>query len=124
MQQLLRAGKDGGGIEVDEFEAALQIVDAFKALTRDLAVRSGNVEVERISGYMGEAMSDGDARRIVLWFAWVERLPVHIDPAGLVSQIEDGRAISSVADLRIACHLWDSAARDQRKIERAEQTAA
>jgi hypothetical protein len=116
MQQLLQQGAADGGIEADEFEAALQIVQAFKALTADLAVRSGNIEAERITGYLAGNVSDTDARRIALWFAWVERLPFGSDAAKLVEQIEDHAPISSVAALRHACHLWDATARDHSRI--------
>lgn len=111
MQILLQAGPEGGGIDAQEFEAALQIVETYKALVRTLEI-AGAV-LERVGGVTSSGgMSDRDAERIACWFDWCSWLP-HGVPTRLVREIEDQQSIASVAALKNACRLWDRVRSDR-----------
>lgn len=111
MQVLLAAGPEHGGIDADEFEAALQIVETFAALTQGLAVSGTSADLCRIGGNYSGSMSDRDAERIAVWFDWSTLLPRGLPPR-LVRWIEDDEPVGSVAVLRRSCHLWDRVRRD------------
>ena len=106
MQLLLQAGPEGGGIDADEFEAALQIVETYKALVRTLDIAAA--ALERIAAVPAPrtSMSDRDAELIACWFDWSQLLPRGLPPR-LVHWVEDDEPIGSVAVLRRACRLWD-----------------
>jgi hypothetical protein len=127
LQQLLKLGAADGGIEADEFEAALQMVEAFKSLTAELGMRSTDGTGAERGGLVDEfakaEMSDRDAERCALWFAWADRLPPTMHAALLVEQIEDRVPIVSVPLLRHACHLWEATARDQGRAQPVESTS-
>ena len=103
MQLLLIAGPDHGGIDADEFEASLQIVETFRALTGQLGVQS--ITIEGLRGGGAGSMSDRDAELVATWFDWSLLLPRGF-PARLVRWIEDDEPILSVILLRRACRLW------------------
>jgi hypothetical protein len=106
MQLLLAAGPEHGGIDSDEFEAALQIVETFKALVRTMDMTSSTLERFGVVTAPRSGMSERDARMIAVWLSWSLLLPRGV-PARLVAWIEDEQAISSVVVLRHACRLWD-----------------
>lgn len=110
MQQLLIAGPDQGGIDANEFEAALQIVEAFRVLVADIDLRSQLIECERVNqlnyDFRSTGMSERDAERCAIWFEWSARLPAGLPPR-LVAWIEDETPIGSVAVLRHGCRLWE-----------------
>lgn len=112
LQSLLVAGHPDG-IDADEFEAALQIVEAFRALTLQLGTQSLPLEAERVAGWHG-GMSDRDAERVACWFEWSLRLPTGLPPR-LVGWIEDEQSIGSVEVLRRACRLWDRVRSDRKR---------
>lgn len=114
MQTLLAAGHPDG-IDADEFEAALQIVETFKALVVGLGMAA--IPPERLLGDVGGTvggMSDRDAERCACWFEWSLRLPLGLPPR-LVAWIEDDATIGSVEVLRRACRLWDRVRSDRAK---------
>jgi hypothetical protein len=104
MQALLALGAKAGGLDADEFEAALEICETWRALTLGLGVAGLSLDVEHI-GASSRAMSDRDAERCAIWFAWSLELPRGL-PARLVSEIEDAQPIGSVDVLRHACRRW------------------
>lgn len=114
MQLLLEAGPEGGGIDAADFEAALQIVEAFGALTVGLHIRANAI------GELGRGgthdMSDGDAWRVAVWLDWAGRLPWR-DPVVVVEWIEDQRTIP-VPALRRACRLWERVRDDHARLRR------
>ena len=103
MQALLVAGHPHG-IDAQEFEAALQIVEAFRSLAPELQPRPARLDDARGGGLSD--MSDRDAERAAVWFAWARRLPAGV-PTRLVAEIEDVQPVRSVDVLRHACRLWD-----------------
>jgi hypothetical protein len=111
---LLVLGPEGDGIDADDFEAALQIVEAFKAFTHQLGFPNHLVEDRIFAGAFRDdlRMSERDARLAVLWFTWSTHLPKGL-PSRLVRWIEDDEPIVSVKVLRRACRLWLKAKRDQ-----------
>ncbi len=114
MQTLLALGHPDG-IDADEFEAALQIVETFKALVVGLGMVA--IPPERLMGEIGGTvggMSDRDAERCACWFEWSLRLPLGLPPR-LVAWIEDDVPIGSVEVLRRACRLWDRVRSDRAK---------
>lgn len=117
MQTLLAAGHPDG-IDADEFEAALQIVETWKALGAGLGMAAISLErlmLDHATANHG-GMSDGDAERIAVWFEWALRLPTGL-PSRLVRWIEDEQAIGSVEVLRRACRLWDRVRSDRSRGE-------
>lgn len=114
MQTLLAAGHPAG-IDAQEFESALQIVETFRVLTSELGMRGAEGGLERgsIGAESAKAeMSDRDAERCACWFEWALRLPVGL-PTRLVAWIEDELPIVSVDVLRRACRLWDKVRGDR-----------
>jgi hypothetical protein len=109
MQVLLAAGPDAGGIDADEFEAALQIVETYKALTAKLGIHPARLD-DTYGGNGG--MSDRDAEAIACWFHWSAWLPVGL-PTRLVREIEDDEPIRSVTVLRRACRSWHKVRADR-----------
>lgn len=116
MQSLLAAGPPDG-IDPADFEAALQIVETFKALVADRALRPSSLDRVGDGGTAG--MSDRDARRCAQWFAWASHLPRGL-PVRLVAWIEDDAAIGSVEVMRRACRLWERIGNDMAKAAEIE----
>lgn len=110
MQVLLALGPDNDGIDDDEFEAALDIVEAYHALTIELGMKALLLESERVTGSHAP-MTDRDAERIACWFEWSAQVgPV---ATHIVEQIEDEAPIRSVLLLRLACQRWLRIKRDR-----------
>lgn len=118
MQKLLEVGPPDG-IDADEFEAALQIVEAFKVLTSGLDYGSARADGADGIRSSTNTMSDRDAETCAVWFAWSALLPVG-SAAHLVDQIEDHAPILDVASLRWACHQWDRLKRDRHRSHRVD----
>jgi hypothetical protein len=113
MQELLALGDQGGGLDADEFEAALQIVETFHVLTAGLGMAAVTIDrlmLDRANG--STTMSDRDAERCATWFDWSMRLPRGL-AAKLVAEIEDQQPIRSVDVLRHACRMWDKTRSDR-----------
>jgi len=115
MQTLLALGHPDG-VDADEFEAALQIVETFHTLTADLGMRAFAQSPDTMitKQFGGSYMSDRDAERCACWFEWSLRLPTGLPPR-LVAWIEDDTPIGSVEVLRRACRLWDRIRSDRAK---------
>lgn len=113
MQELLQLGHPDG-IDADEFEAALQIVETFHILTLETGERHQAMEQRIGISRIAYAMSDRDAERCACWFDWSSRLPARL-PTRLVAWIEDEQPVGSVEVLRRACRLWDRVRSDRAK---------
>ena len=107
MQDLLALGAKDGGLDADDFEAALQIVETFKVLTLGLGIAGLTLEIEHIAteGHVAGGMSERDAERCAVWFTWAREMP-HAVAWRFVAEIEDEKPISSVDELRTACRRW------------------
>lgn len=113
MQVLLAAGHPDG-IEADEFEAALQIVETFKALVRTVDMTSTTLDRVGAITAPRDSLSNRDAELCAVWFEWSARLPLGLPPR-LVGWIEDEVTIGSVEVLRRACRLWDRVRHDRQR---------
>jgi len=116
LQELLRLGPEGDGIDADEFEAAIEIVETFKMLTAELQVHG--VRAADLHGIASSRqLSDRAAFMISIWFQW----SMQVGPiAGqLVDQIEDALPIRSPAILRAGLRRWLKVRHDmQRGLDR------
>ena len=127
MQELLRLGPDKGGIDADQFEAGVQIVEAHRAFTRALGYRS-EVPLDREPDHgnppaVGE-LSPADLRVVPVYLAWGEALAsrLGVKAVQVVSWV-DGLALPpALLLLTRSLDLWDqvrddhdrAAARDRR----------
>ncbi len=110
MAELLRLGPESGGIDPNQHEAAVEIVDAFKALTRELGYRP--LDLERVGRGTVE-MGPRDLRLATIYLAWASLFQrrfmrrAHI----VVEWIEDERHIDvdAMPLLTGALNLWDAA---------------
>jgi hypothetical protein len=110
MQTLLAQGAEDGGIEADEFEAAIEIVEAFKAITIATGDRH-QWSPERIGIVStADSMSDHDAFLAAVWFEWAK--PYGARAAHIAASIEDAEPIGSIVELRTACRRWLKARAD------------
>jgi hypothetical protein len=109
MAELLRLGPEAGGIDPSQHEAAIEIVDAFKALTKELGYRP--LQLERLGrGSIG--MGARDLRLATIYLVWASMFErrfmrrSHI----VVEWIEDERHIDvdAMPLLRGALNLWDA----------------
>jgi len=115
MQALLALGAKDGGLDADEFEAALEIVDAFHAFTLHLGFQSKLVEDRVFTGaYVEPTPSDRAAEQVATWLAWSLLMPRGV-PTRVAAWIEDEQAIASVEVLRQACRLWLKVRSDRRR---------
>jgi hypothetical protein len=73
MEVLLAKGRDGSGIDADQWQSACEITDAFDALTRQLGLTSANLQVMSRSP-PSTAMSAREERLSVIWLAWSPEL--------------------------------------------------
>lgn len=116
MQELLARGAKDGGLDADEFEAAVEIVETFKVLVADLDVHGTfSGEARGVSGGEHGFMSDRNAERCAVWFEWSMHLPRGM-PTRLVAEIEDEQPISSVAELLHACRRWLKVKHDRSRV--------
>jgi hypothetical protein len=110
MAELLRLGPEAGGIDPSQHEAGVEIVDAFKALTKELGYRP--LDLERIGRGTVE-MGPRDLRLATIYLAWASLFQrrfmrrAHI----VVEWIEDERHIDidAMPLLTGALNLWDVA---------------
>jgi hypothetical protein len=93
-----------GVIDSDEFEAAIELVETFRAITAELQAKGLSLGDPRgLYGGSG-AMSDRAAFMSAVWFEWSFRVgPVATQ---LVEQIEDTTAIRSPVVLRLGLRRW------------------
>jgi hypothetical protein len=108
MQALLERGRENVGIDADQFECAVEIVDAFKAITRALGFRP--VVLNSIARTAVE-MSPRDERLASTYLLWGTDLVKRflLRPHVVVEWIEDERAFGddAVPTLSKALDLWD-----------------
>lgn len=103
LQTLLALGPEADGIDSDEFEAAVELVETYRALTAELQARGAQIEALPVHTAT-RGMSDSVARMCAVWFAWSE----FVGPVAthIVEQIEDEMPIRSVAILRAGLRHW------------------
>jgi hypothetical protein len=120
MAELLRLGPEGGGIDPVQHEAAIEIVDAFKALTKELGYRP--LDLERVGRGTTE-MGPRELRLATIYLAWASAYQRRwlVRPHVVVEWIEDERHIDpgAMSLLRGALDLWDRIRGDH---DRAQNT--
>lgn len=131
---LLERGRDREGIDAEQFESAVEIVDAFKAITREVGYRP--LDLERIGvGRRDRDMSPREVRLSVIYFGWGVELirRLFIRPHVVVEWIEDERQldVGALPVLSKSLDLWDKIRGDldgnlaaQRRARRAVETVA
>lgn len=118
-----------GGMQPDQYEAALQIWDAHDALVKGL--KAGTVDVNKIANAHG-GTSDGKARLIAIYLRWAAELPNRFY---LTSSIVLGWIDDSIPDARMtndrqrrmlarACDLWIQVKQEQGRESRHLRLAA
>lgn len=119
MQDLLRKGPEDGGLSSDQFEAALQIVEACKVITQGLGFRP--LDLTRVGHGNGEI----GPRACRLWNVYVEwgnayQRRALISPHVIVQMVEDDRPIDAGAVwlVALAADMWAQAARDHDRQQR------
>lgn len=109
MQILLARGPEKEGIDADEFEAGIELVEVFRAITAALQARGLSYDDPR-GGYGNGAMSDRLATLSAVWFEWCRQIgPVATQ---IVEQVEDASPIRSPVILRLALRRWIKIRRD------------
>lgn len=105
MQVLLARGPEGDGIDSDEFEAGIELVETFRALTSSLQAKGVSLgEPHTVSSPGGTSMSDKAAMMTEVWFTWCRDVgPVATQ---IVEMVEDQIPIRSPAVLRLALRRW------------------
>jgi hypothetical protein len=118
MQDLLRKGPEDGGLSSDQFEAALQIVEACKIITQGLGFRP--LDLSRV----GHGTGEFGARACRLWNIYVDwgnafQRRSLISPHTIVQMVEDDRPIDAGAVwlIGLAADMWDDS---KRQYDRAE----
>ena len=116
MQELLRLGPENGGIDAEQFEAALQICDGYRAITFGLGYRPLELEREHITTATRE-MGVEEERLATIYLEWGfdirERLG--LQPWHIVERIESSQRFTHGLDVAILCAGLDrwSALRDE-----------
>lgn len=113
MAELLRLGPEGGGIDPMQHEAGIEIVEAFRALTKQHGFRP--LDLERV----GRGIADMGARGLrlaTIYLAWASRYQRRfmVRPHVVVEWIEDERRIDLAAMplLKAGLDLWDTIRHD------------
>lgn len=98
MSELLRLGPDAGGIDHEQYEAAIEIVDAYAAITRELGYRP--TDLVRVGKGQG-GMSPRDLRLSSIYLRWADDIEdrLRIRAPRIVGWIEDHDARLSLGDL-------------------------
>lgn len=118
-----------GGMQPDQYEAALQIWDAHDALVKGL--KAGTVDVNKIANAHG-GLSDGKARLVAAYLQWAGELPSRFY---LTSSIVLGWIDDSVPQARMvndsqrrmltrACEFWIAVKQKYDRAARVERMAA
>lgn len=118
-----------GGMQPDQYEAALQIWDAHDALVKGL--KAGTVDVNKIANAHG-GLSDGKARLVAAYLQWAGELPSRFY---LTSSIVLGWIDDSVPQARMvndsqrrmltrACEFWIAVKQKYDRAARMERMAA
>lgn len=108
MMLLLHAGPEGDGIDSDEFEAGIEIVETFRSLTAAQQLRGA--DLDEVAVRSAHQLSDRAAMMIAVWFEW----SAQVGPGAslLVDWIEDAAPIRSVVVLRAGMRRWLKVKRD------------
>jgi hypothetical protein len=108
MAELLRLGPEGGGIDPTQHEAAVEIVDAFRALTKELGYRP--LDLERVGRGTVE-MAPRELRLATIYLAWASAYQRRfiVRPHVVVEWIEDERRldVGAMPLLIGALDMWD-----------------
>lgn len=122
MQDLLRKGPDDGGIDSRQFEACLQIVEAFKVITHGLGFKP--LDLARV----GHGESDLGAHGCRLWNIYVAwgnayQRRALVSPHVIVDMVEDGRPIGAGAVwlVALAGDMWDKACSNHDREQKADR---
>ena len=123
LRELLIAGPDDGGIDADQFEAANQIVEAFRELTRHLGYKP--VTIDRITPGSTD-MPPRAERLATIYLLWGNAFQHrwHCRPHVVVEWIEDQRVIDdrgAVPLLRRGLDLWDRVRSDYDRANRPQR---
>jgi hypothetical protein len=118
MAELLRLGPEGGGIDPTQHEAGVEIVDAFKALTKELGYRP--LDLERV-GRGSVEMGPRELRLATIYLAWASAYQRRfmVRPHVVVEWIEDERRLD-VGAMPLLCgalNLWEAVRGD---VDRAQ----
>src|SRR4029077_770955 len=113
MAEVRRLGPEAGRIGPTQHEAAVEIVDAFKALTKELGYRP--LQLQRV-GRGSVGMGARDLRLATIYLVWAARyqrrflVRAHV----VVEWIEDERSlgVDAMPLLRGALDLWDAVRSD------------
>lgn len=120
MAELLKLGPEGGGIDPNQHEAGVEIVDAYRALTKELGYRP--LDLQRVGRGTVE-MGPRELRLATIYLAWAskfERRFMRRAPI-VICWIEDELPISVVdmPMLKGALNLWEAIRSD---VDRAVST--
>lgn len=122
MQDLLRKGPDDGGLSSGEFEAALQIVEAFKIITHGLGYKPTDL------GRVGLGGGELGPRSCRLWNVYVEwgnafQRRALVAPHVIAEMVEDERPIDAGAVWLVAMagDMWDRACSNYDRAQRVER---
>lgn len=110
---LLERGPDQGGIDAEQFEAAIEIVEAFDALTRDLGFAgSGEIIVagSRQPLWLQKNLTARELRLVTIYVEWAPAVPrfLQLRPSVIVEWVQDERAMDEddIAILQRATTMW------------------
>lgn len=124
MQDLLRLGPENNGISSGQFEAALKIVEAFKIITHGIGFKP--LDLARVGHGSGE-LGAGACRLWNIYIEWGNAFQrrAQLAPHTIVEMVEDDRPIGAGAVwlVALAADMWDRAAGDYDKEQRAERNA-
>ena len=116
MQELLKLGRKAGGIDADDFEAAVEIVEARRALTRGIGYRDHvALDFQPDLGTDRERdLGPRDLRLVTIYLAWgralLDRLALRAHR--IAEQVEASTRPLDVGALVAALGLWDRLAED------------
>ena len=122
MAELLRLGPEAGGIDPNQHEAGVEIVVAFKALTKELGFRP--LDLERVGRGTVE-MGSRELRLATIYLAWASRYQRRflVRPHVVVEWIEDERRldVGALPLLRGALNLWGTIRSDVDRAKSAQR---
>lgn len=123
MRELLRLGPDAGGIDPVQHDNAVELVDAFRALTKELGFRP--LDLVRVGkGTVG--MGAHELRLATIYLAWGLAFSRRFkrSPALVVEWIEDEQPLElrALPILLSALDLWDRIKSDHDRAASVQRT--